>query len=156
MNFELFFTEKVPAALGRLNDETPAKWGEMSAAEMLDHLRKGVELSLGAVEAKQSSKEEHLPKLRSYLMGPKPFPPGSPAPVEFEEMASRHHERSLEELKLDLMKALIDMLAYLEKHPDHQAVHPVFGKLNVEEWQQLHYKHFRHHLSQFGLMENAL
>jgi hypothetical protein len=32
-------------------------------------------------------------------------------------------------------------------------VHPVFGPLNHEEWERSHFKHFFHHLLQFGLIE---
>jgi len=42
---------------------------------------------------------------------------------------------------------------FFEHNPSAKTIHPVFGFLTKEEWDIFHNKHFKHHLSQFGLSD---
>ena len=41
---------------------------------------------------------------------------------------------------------------YKSKGDDYTRPHNIFGYLNYHEWLWFHYKHFSHHLAQFGLI----
>jgi oxepin-CoA hydrolase/3-oxo-5,6-dehydrosuberyl-CoA semialdehyde dehydrogenase len=40
---------------------------------------------------------------------------------------------------------------FFKSNPSIKTVHPIFGYLTKEEWDTFHQKHFKHHLSQFGI-----
>ncbi len=147
--FEDFFMMDVPLMLKKLEHHNQPAWGRMNASEMLDHLRKGVDLSLRKIPIEVVTSDEDLPKYKAFLRSDKPFRPGSQKPAVYDEISA--FEGNFEELKVNLMKSLVTMMAYFEKHPEHTAVHPNFGELNGEEWMLLHRKHIYHHFTQFGL-----
>jgi hypothetical protein len=49
------------------------------------------------------------------------------------------------------LKTLIEKLYNTDKNELVQRKHPFFGKLTIDEWGLLNYKHFDHHLRQFGV-----
>jgi oxepin-CoA hydrolase/3-oxo-5,6-dehydrosuberyl-CoA semialdehyde dehydrogenase len=50
------------------------------------------------------------------------------------------------------MQQLERFYEYHTEHPDITPVHPTLGPLNYQEWVQMHARHFKHHLKQFGLI----
>ncbi|MFI5186978.1 MAG: DUF1569 domain-containing protein [Chitinophagales bacterium] len=44
-----------------------------------------------------------------------------------------------------------DFFDFFLADPGIKTLHPAFGELNFEEWVQLHHKHVKHHLKQFGI-----
>lgn len=149
MPYESYFMIDVPSMLKRLESDTQPQWGSMTAYEMLDHLRKGVDICVLQLPSEIITPQEMLPKYKDFLMSDKPFRPGSAKPAVFDEVAAL--EGDLEMLKVNLMKSLVNMMVHFEKYPDHRAVHAYFGELNTQEWLQMHYKHIQHHFTQFGL-----
>mgnify|MGYP001183034678 CR=1 FL=1 len=138
-----------PVKLKALKPKSKRQFGEMSVIEMLDHLRKAFLLSYNETQAEISSPEEQLPKLQAFLASDKPIRPGAAAPKVYLEIKA--NKEDFEEMKYLLIKEMVAMLAYFDKHPDFTKVHPIFGNLNVEQWLQLHKKHTEHHLRQFGI-----
>jgi oxepin-CoA hydrolase/3-oxo-5,6-dehydrosuberyl-CoA semialdehyde dehydrogenase len=65
-------------------------------------------------------------------------------PLEFSSLQS-----AIEELRNIIKRYNI----FFESNPGIKTIHPVFGSLTKVEWDIFHEKHFRHHLSQFGLIE---
>ncbi len=149
MPFESFFMMDVPVMLKKLKGDENPEWGSMTVTDMLDHLRKGIDLSLLQLETRVVTPPELLPRYRDFLMSEKPFKPGAPKPAEFDKIQAL--EGDVEKLKVNLMKSLVSMMVHFEKHPDHTAVHANFGELNAEEWMHLHRKHILHHFTQFRL-----
>ena len=49
--------------------------------------------------------------------------------------------------------AFVDFMEKYEEHPSFTALHPYYGRLDFEKWNQLHAKHFAHHFKQFGLLD---
>ena len=149
MPFESFFMIDVPVMLKKLDANTAPEWGSMTASEMLDHLRKGVDISVQKIPTEVVTPVEMLPKLRNFLLSDKPFSQGNKKPDVFDQIPS--FEGDIEELKINLMRSLVTMLVHFEKNPEHTAVHANFGELNTDEWMHLHRKHIQHHFKQFGL-----
>jgi hypothetical protein len=47
--------------------------------------------------------------------------------------------------------AVLNTLEYFEADPGTEfGFHPLLGRLSFREWGRLHYRHFDHHLRQFG------
>ncbi len=145
-----FVTSVVPARLQELKADTEPKWGRMTLEQMLDHLRIGVVLSIENTEDEITTPPERLPLYKDYLMSDKPFKEGLPKPEAYNRVAPR--TGNIEELKVNLLNELKRMENFFNENPDHTAIHPNFGELNIEEWYQLHKKHFAHHFTQFGLL----
>ncbi len=150
MNFELFFMQDVPSMLKNLKADSKAQWGSLSAPEMLDHLRRGIELSLKEnLEVEIITPSEQIPAFQEFLKGARLFKKGSDIPKEYSLIPK--FEGDFEARKINLLKALVKMQVHFEKHPDHMATHPNFGHLNVELWKYLHKKHILHHFTQFAI-----
>lgn len=149
MNYDNFFLIDVPAMLKDLTPDSKPDWGLMDAGGMLSHLHRSVELSLENTDGEIRIPPEKIPAYKAFLMSEKPFSHNLQAPPEFNLKLPLTGD--LENKKLGLMKILLEMLVFFKQNPEHTAVHPSFGRLNVEEWLHLHKKHFTHHLQQFHL-----
>lgn len=144
-----FLRETVPGVIAHLNVDTVPLWGSMNATEMIQHLRLAIQMSLYNQDGSISTPPEKVESYRRFLMSDRPLGKNQPRPPYFEK-ALDHQE--LAQLKKNFLSELEQLLQYFEEHPDHRSNHDAFGTLAVEEWKQLHYKHFRHHLVQFGLI----
>ncbi|PTM04458.1 MAG: hypothetical protein DA405_07180 [Bacteroidetes bacterium] len=140
-----------PAALKGLKENSLAEWGEMTAIQMLEHLRKGFELSLSKEKYIVKTPAEHLPKMKDFIQSDKALRPGAAKPYSYDTLADL--ELDFNEMKVELMRGMMKMLTHFENFPDHSSIHPSFGELNVQEWLRLHSKHLQHHLRQFTLIE---
>ena len=58
----------------------------------------------------------------------------------------------LNEAKQKLNEAIGKFLNTINSPQFTKKTHPIFGKLNREEWLIFQYKHFTHHFTQFGLL----
>lgn len=146
----MFFMQDVPAMLKNLKQDATAGWGSFSAPEMLDHLRRGIELSLlENIKLEIITPAEQIPAFQEFLKGDRLFKKGSPIPKEYELIPVSDDD--FENLKINLLKAIVKMQVHFEKHPEHKAIHPNFGELDIELWKYLHKKHILHHFTQFGI-----
>ena len=150
MDFEIFFTNEVPKMLKKLDATAQPEWGGMTAPEMLDHLRRGVDLSLRTdLEVKITIPEDHIASYQNFLKTDKLFKKGAEMPKEYSLI--KEYEGDFESLKVNLLKSLVNMQVYFEKCPEHKATHANFGELDTELWMYLHKKHILHHFTQFGI-----
>jgi hypothetical protein len=82
-------------------------------------------------------------------MSEKEFRENTKAPVLPEEPLPLRYT-TMDEAIMDLEKQVNDFFNYFADDPEKKTLHPAFGELNFEEWVQLHHKHVKHHLKQFG------
>ncbi len=150
IDYELFLGTSFPQSIRELKADAKPQWGSMNAEEMLQHLRLGIRMSKENQEGSISTSDEKLPVFKRFLMSDKPFGKNLNRPSFFDQPVQ---DMEFEELKKQLLQELEQLLHFLEQQPEHTSVHDSFGVLNAEEWKHLHYKHFRHHLTQFGLIE---
>lgn len=131
------------ARLETLAPDMQPRWGRMSAPKMLAHITDAFRMALGdlSVQPKKIPLVGSFPvkQLVIYLL---PFPKNSPTAPE---IVSREPEAF--DVERSNAKALIGRLAGNETY----ASHPIFGRLTKSEWGALGYKHFDHHLRQFGV-----
>jgi len=129
---------------------TVPRWGKMSAQQMVEHVSGFFKISTEKLIFPLTTAVEHLPKYREFLLSEKefrentkaPILPPHPLPVKYPTM---------DHAVADLQKQVNDFFEYFRERPEKKTLHPAFGELNFEEWVQLHHKHVKHHLKQFGI-----
>ncbi|HEU4718612.1 MAG TPA: DUF1569 domain-containing protein [Bacteroidia bacterium] len=133
--------------INRLTPSSPALWGKMNVAQMLAHCSATVEMALGDVVLKRLFIGRIIgPLVKKKFLGEEPFKQGNPTAREFTITDPRDFEKEKQRL-LGLMKRLHEGgEAGATKHP-----HGFFGPLTPAQWGQTQWKHFDHHLRQFGV-----
>jgi oxepin-CoA hydrolase/3-oxo-5,6-dehydrosuberyl-CoA semialdehyde dehydrogenase len=140
--------------LQQLEENAQPKWGRMTPQHMIEHLSDQVRYSNGNALATVTQDAEKLARNKAFMLTNRPFPkniganPENPAPLP----ALRNPS---------LADAISELLGEVEAYKTHHQVgrgsayaHSVFGNLNKAEWDHFHDKHFKHHLAQFGLLED--
>ncbi len=130
-------------------------WGIMNGQQMVEHVAAFFAVSTEKIKFPLVTPVEHLPKYKEFLLSDKEFRENTKAPTSvIGEEAQPLQYATMEEAWHNLEKAIGYFEHYFKNAPEKKTLHPVFGELNYEEWVLLHYKHVRHHLRQFGLLEN--
>ena len=134
----------------RIQSDTPALWGKMNSQQMVEHLSLVFALSTGKFDFPyQGTEEEAKRNWEGFLASENPWREvfssdsfGEPKPPR---------KATLEDSLALLQKSFNGYLDYCEGHPD--AIHPQFylGNLTIDQWRQVHVKHVKHHMRQFGL-----
>ena len=155
MNNAHFIKEEIPALLQNLKAETPAKWGMMNAQNMLEHLGMLFYVSTGKPTIKIQTPADKLERLLAFLMSEKFFqrnvkiaalPADNTVPLKYKDLAAAQQK---------LMQQINAFYAAFENDAEKTIAHPVFGMLNLAQWEQFHRKHTQHHFRQFGLLEEV-
>jgi hydroxymethylglutaryl-CoA reductase/oxepin-CoA hydrolase/3-oxo-5,6-dehydrosuberyl-CoA semialdehyde dehydrogenase len=137
--------------LNKLDPQQKPLWGKMTPQHMVEHLILAVQMSNGKLTLECFNPPEKIPSLKRFLMSSRPMPKLFVNPVIGE--ALRPLEYSSFEEAIEKLKKEIDVyILFFENNPDAKQVNVTFGELNKEEWNVFHKKHFRHHLTQFGLL----
>jgi hypothetical protein len=117
---------------------------------MVEHISGFFRISTDKLKFPLAIPQELLPKYRAFLLSEKEFRENTKAPVLPEEPLPLRCA-TIEEAIIDLEKQVNNFFKYFEDDPERKTLHPAFGELNFEEWVQLHHKHVKHHLKQFGI-----
>jgi hypothetical protein len=137
-------------ALGRLRADTPARWGRMTAQQMVEHLEWTFACSTGAVTVACPIPEEHRPRYLTFLTHDRPTPQGFENPVLTAGLPPLAHG-DFASATTALRREVDRYLSLAESEPAALRMHPLFGPIDAEQWSRTHYKHVRHHFTQFGL-----
>jgi len=137
--------------LNKLNAQQKSLWGKMTPQHMVEHLILAVQMSNCKLKVECFNPPEKIPSLKRFLMSSRPLPKLFVNPVIGEDLCPLEYS-SLEESLDKLESEVDDYVLFFENNPDLKTVNVTFGKLNKEEWDVFHQKHFTHHLSQFGLL----
>jgi oxepin-CoA hydrolase/3-oxo-5,6-dehydrosuberyl-CoA semialdehyde dehydrogenase len=137
--------------LTRLEPNTPAQWGTMTAQHMVEHLIFPLQIGRGVLQVGVVTPEAKVERVKQLmLLGEAPLKKGFAAPFLPEGLLPLQFENltlAIEALK----KEVEEFMFFFETYSGHSSSHPVFGPLNKEEWLLFQSKHFTHHFSQFGL-----
>ena len=123
------------------------QWGKMSAAQMLEHTARVLEMATGRKPSKQALPGKLMAWMfRKSFVGEKPF--GKNAPTDPTFVITDEREFAAERTRL---LGLIDR--FVKNSPEFagKQTHSFFGKMTGQEWGELTYKHIDHHLRQFGM-----
>ena len=136
----------VAVRLDRLLPTAPPRWGRMTAPQMLAHLNDAIDMAFGD----RPVPVRNLPLARTWLMKQLifhvlPFPKNVPSAKEITTRVPDAFEVERQRLtsQMERMDAAITGVEC--------ATHPIFGKLTLNEWGTLGYRHTDHHLRQFGV-----
>lgn len=133
--------------LGRLAPDAARQWGTMSAAQMMEHAARGLEMASGRKPVKQVFLGKMLSWMfRKEFLGEQPFKPNRPTGPDFKIK----DEPDFESTRIRLSELIMEFQALGESGLDGN-VHGFFGPLTGKQWGETQYKHLDHHLRQFGV-----
>jgi hypothetical protein len=149
---ETYFEKEVPLLIAGIAPETQPLWGTMNATKMLDHLNDPFKLCTGVYPFPEGSILEKAEKLKVIsLLSDRPLPKGFDNPLI--QLLSKSSDLNHEQAKTNLLEGYqLFKTHYKSKGSDYTRPHNIFGYLNYHEWLWFHYKHFSHHLAQFGVI----
>ncbi|HKJ44420.1 MAG TPA: hypothetical protein VJ991_01220 [Balneolales bacterium] len=150
-----FISEIVPLVISELSDHTVPRWGQMTARQMVEHLIWTFAISVGKIKVPCDYSEEKLKKMKLFLLSNKAMPHEFKLPV-LGKRPPKLVYHDLFEARDVLNKSIERFYTYYKNNPEAKHIHPVFGESGFKEWQYVHFKHCYHHLSQFGLIEEAV
>lgn len=137
--------------IGRVNALKPdaqARWGRLSAVQMVAHLRRSIEISLGEVPVEDKSTLWTRTVFRWFAINYLEWPKGKiQAPPVFLPADAEDFDEEVKRLK----DAIERFMAARTNAPDMVEVHPMFGPMNIAAFAKLHGKHMDHHFTQFGV-----
>lgn len=139
-------------ALASLTRESQPNWGGFTAAQMVEHLLWGFEISTGRLTVAAATSEEWQQKARAFLHDRRPMPRGFENPLLRDGLPPLRFG-SLPEAVTSLASEARLFLELSFSDPQSRRIHPVFGACSVEEWSRIHFKHCVHHFLQFSLVE---
>ncbi len=151
----IFEKNKIAALLEKLQPDTPARWGIMTAHHMVEHLgfpfvaflnqKLQIPLLIPAekVEKAQASLHDMTRELPKMLRPPF-LPADELVPLRFSD---------LEMAKQKLISRIDDFNIFFDANPMATRMSPYFGELDRRHWELFQSKHFWHHFKQFGLVD---
>jgi hypothetical protein len=133
------------ARLGGVRPEEPARWGQMTAPQMLVHLSDTMRLTLGDQPCSRMQSPLRYPGLKHVVLYVLPWPKGrvQGPPEAFVTGPTRW---SVDFAALEALVARFTARGPSGRWPEH----PLFGPLSGPEWGVFSFRHFDHHLRQFG------
>ena len=136
--------------LHRLRPETAARWGRMSAHQMVCHLGDAMRVAVGrsTVSAGSGPLQRTIVKWTALYL-PVRWPAGIPTRPELDQAVgggTKPHEFAADVGDLESLLRLI-----AEGPIDPCPAHPIFGPMSRRSWLRWAYLHADHHLRQFGV-----
>ena len=133
--------------IDQLHPDSKPMWGKMSVSQMLAHCIVPTKISTGDIPGKRNIFGILFGKMaKKRMVSEEPFKKNLPTDPSFVVKHNPDFYENQQELKV-----LIEKLYNTDKTELQSRKHPFFGKLTIEEWGLLNYKHFDHHLRQFGV-----
>ena len=136
----------IKARINKLTPDSHPLWGKMNVSQMLAHLQPVILVAFGQLKLKGGLMGLLFGKMaKKQLLLDKPFKKSLPTMKEFKVA-----EKDFETEKNTLLSYLD---RFITEGPEviTNKKHPFFGKLTLEEWDTLQWKHLDHHLRQFGV-----
>lgn len=135
--------------IARINQLTPVsqrQWGKMSVDQMLSHCVAPIDIAFGNKTLKANFLFSLLGRMiKKKVINSPEFKKNSPTAPDFIRTGS-----------YDFDKTKVELIEKVEKFKDGTQViktnvHPFFGPMSAEDWDNLQWKHLDHHLRQFGV-----
>jgi hypothetical protein len=132
--------------INNLKADSPRQWGKMNPAQMMAHCSNAIENNLGDRKVKQRFMGKLFGKMaKKSVVNEQPIKQGIPTDSSF--MIKNDRDFNTEKQRL---VGLLTRLSKSDPNDYSKNLHPFFGMLTPAEWNILNYKHFDHHLRQFG------
>ena len=132
--------------INKLTADSKPLWGKMNVSQMLAHLQPTMLVSFGELELKGGIMGFLFGKIaKKKIVTKEPFKQNIPTLKQF-KVVPKDFETERNALLTCLNRFKTEGPKIFTTKP-----HPFFGKLTVEEWNMLQWKHLDHHLQQFGV-----
>lgn len=141
--------EAVIARLESLTPDSKRQWGTMDIGQMLAHCNVSLETAMGRNFPKRKLIGRIFGKLLKWkFLDKKPMVINSPT----EDIYLTTQTPETYDFEYERGRAIELIRIFHENGPAKCTTHPhsYFGKLSPEEWAVLKWKHYDHHLRQFG------
>lgn len=138
--------EEMKARIEKLNTESVARWGKFSVQRMVCHLLDNLGYALGLTEGLKEAAAGPPMFIRHLVRLYMPFPKGK---IQTSPGMLKRQPGEWEKDKRELIE-LLDQF-YKNRDKGTWPIHPFFGRLSGPAWAGLIWRHFNHHLSQFGV-----
>lgn len=149
---EHFLKEEYTTALTSLGADAPRKWGKMDVQQMIEHMSDYLRIANGKAAVQIVTPDEHIPAMHAFLASDTLFKENTPNKLMGDEPPAHRNESTAAAIA-ELQNELDQFFAVHNAVPDRKTANPFFGMLSYEQQIQLLYKHSRHHLRQFGVVE---
>jgi hypothetical protein len=136
--------DDIAQRLTGLAPDARARWGKMSAPQMVCHLAESMKMALGDLPVARKNLPIRYPPLKQFIIYLAPFPKGAPTAPEL--LARAPGEWSADVTELRTLVGRFSARGEDAAWPEH----PAFGRLSGRAWGVLAYRHIDHHLKQFG------
>ncbi|PWS31241.1 DUF1569 domain-containing protein [Pedobacter paludis] len=140
-------TAEILIRIQNLSPDAERKWGKMNVNQMLAHCNASLGTAMGLHNPKRLG---FVGRLFGKLLKPKffsetPFPKNSATDKSYIITGDPNFEQ-------EKAKSISQIKTFSEGGPAKCTTHPqaFFGPLTPEEWALMQWKHFDHHLRQFG------
>ncbi|MDB4917353.1 MAG: hypothetical protein JWM95_4997 [Gemmatimonadetes bacterium] len=136
--------QTIIARVRQLTPESRARWGKMTAQQMILHLADSARMATGELPVASKGAPFRFPVVKQLLMYVLPIPKNLPTAPEL-------IARTTTDWDADMADYFSRLEAFAQKKIDSAwADHPVFGPMNGTEWGRQLWSHMDHHLRQFG------
>ncbi|MBK9335991.1 MAG: DUF1569 domain-containing protein [Lewinellaceae bacterium] len=137
------------ARLQNLRPNSQARWGVMTAGQIVPHLTDPLCVAIGDRPAQPMNSVFSNPVVSFLTVWWLPWPKSAPTAAEFIPGKGGTPPAEFERDKQALLLAIHRFAQYPEN--DLFRPNPVFGRLSRRAWGRLMWRHIDHHLRQFGL-----
>jgi hypothetical protein len=145
--FEPQTAQEIIARINQLQATSQRQWGKMQLPQMLKHCNDALGTATGDVNVKVPFIFKIIgPMIKKKVMEAKPYKHGLPTAKEF----IVNDQREFEKEKANVLERINKFISNGEAKVDGLK-HPAFGKMTAFEWGFSQWKHFDHHLKQFGV-----
>ena len=143
--FQSSANEELMNRIDHLRTDSKPQWGQMNAAQMLDHCYAFHEIAVGKIKVKRDVLGIFIGRfVKPIFYNDKPLPREMSTIPAIVIADKRELDYEKQQLKQQLHSLITIDKAELVPHP-------FFGKLTVEQWGKGMYKHLDHHLKQFDV-----
>ncbi len=152
IDYRHFLTTIIPQAISKLKIETKPLWGKMTAQHMVEHMAHTVIVS--TIFTHQPAKEPNMFQAKwknDLVISEDDFPRNLKNPL-FQFGLPPYKFTNFEEAQKHLIEKIKGFYSVYDKNKEGVNFQSFFGDLHFEELQRLHYKHFKHHFTQFGVL----
>jgi hypothetical protein len=134
--------------LRTVRPDSGARWGRMSAHQMVSHLADALRVATGqvAVSAATGPLQRTIVKWTALYL-PVRWPPGIPTRPELDQEVGGTKPQ---DFARDVARVESLLRAFAEHPANPCPAHPIFGPLSQKGWRRWGYLHADHHLRQFG------
>lgn len=141
--------QQIEKRIASLSPATVRRWGKMNVEQMLAHCSDQIRLALAQKQPHETPNFFNRNVMKYFgLWLPRIPLRNLKAPVDMNQKFYGTVSADLETEKSNLVN-LLNQVRALPQHSILQP-HPMYGKLDLQQWGRFMYVHIDHHLRQFG------